>query len=200
MRIKLSTLCAGAATAARQAQGMVKKPALTLLAVVGMGLLPASVMAVSAGDPAPDFRLPVLGFKAEGSKTGGTKAEQSLQDHRGQVVYLDFWASWCAPCRKSMPFMEALHQELASEGLRILAVNLDDEQAPALKFVERYGVTYTNLFDGMATLPEKYKVMGMPTAVLIDRKGVVRWVHAGFSSKDEAEIRQQIEAVLADPS
>ena len=190
MRIKLSTLCAGAATAARQAQGMVKKPALTLLAVVAMGLLPASAMAVSAGDPAPDFRLPVL----------GTKAEQSLQDHRGQVVYLDFWASWCAPCRKSMPFMEALHQELASEGLRILAVNLDDEQALALKFVERYGVTYTNLFDGMATLPEMYKVMGMPTAVLIDRKGVVRWVHAGFSSKDEAEIRQQIEAVLADPS
>ena len=195
MRIKLSTLCAGAASAARQAQGMVQKPALALLAVVAMGLLPASAMAVSEGDPAPDFRLPVLGFKA-----GSTKAEQSLQDHRGQVVYLDFWASWCAPCRKSMPFMEALHQELASEGLRILAVNLDDEQALALKFVERYGVTYTNLFDGMATLPEMYKVMGMPTAVLIDRKGVVRWVHAGFSSKDEAEIRQQIEAVLADPS
>jgi len=149
-------------------------------------LISVPALALNSGEPAPELQLPVL----------GSDQQRSLADYRGKVVYLDFWASWCGPCRKSMPFMEILHQELQPQGLEIVAVNLDDEQAPALDFIKRYGVTYTNLFDGSSSSMDTFGVIGMPTALLIDRDGVVNWVHVGFSSEDEAEIRQRIEALL----
>ena len=141
-----------------------------------------------AGTPAPDFELPSL---LEPSQT------LALADFRGQVVYLDFWASWCGPCRRSFPVLEQLYADFADQGFTVLAVNVDEETELALDFLERYPVTYPLLLDPEGNTPGLYAIKGMPTAFLIDREGVVQHVHEGFKKSDGEAMRQTIEQMLA---
>lgn len=120
----------------------------------------------------------------------------SLAPLKGQVVYLDFWASWCTPCKASFPFMNELHQQLASKGLVILAVNLDEQRAAADRFLQTTPAQFRIAYDPQGQTPEQYQVKAMPTAVLIDRKGQVRHVHAGFRERDKDALRAQVEALL----
>jgi len=113
---------------------------------------------------------------------------------RGHVVYLDFWASWCAPCKQSFPWMETLKSAYAAQGLEIVTVNLDTDRADADKFVKQFHPTFEVRFDPMGEIAESYKVEGMPSSVLIDRHGVARFTHVGFRPVDgpiyEAQLRQ----------
>ena len=120
----------------------------------------------------------------------------SLTPLKGQVVYLDFWASWCTPCKASFPFMNELHDQLASQGLVVLAVNVDEQRAAADRFLQQTPARFRIAYDPKGLTPEQYKVKAMPTAVLIDRKGQVRHLHAGFRERDRDALRAQVESLL----
>lgn len=149
-------------------------------------LCPAAAQAVEVGDQAPTFRLPAL----EGD------GEVALADHRGKVVYLDFWASWCPPCLESLPQLEALRRELPAKDFQILAINLDKDPRKALAFLARRPVGYPSGSDPEGLWPERFDIPTMPTAYLIDRSGVVRYVHEGFHEGDLDQLRARIRELL----
>jgi cytochrome c biogenesis protein CcmG, thiol:disulfide interchange protein DsbE len=121
-----------------------------------------------------------------------------LQDFRGRVVYLDFWASWCAPCRQSFPWMQSLKDAYEKQGLTVIAVNLDQDRADAERFLARFHPTFEVRFDPRGESAERFKVQGMPTSVIIDRHGVVRFTHIGFRPVDQAVYEDQLRQVLSE--
>jgi thiol-disulfide isomerase/thioredoxin len=112
------------------------------------------------------------------------------------VVYLDFWASWCGPCRLSLPALDAIYQELQDQGLVVAAITVDAVEEDALDFLERYPVSYPIAFDNSGDVPTAFAVNGMPSGYLIDRSGNVRAVHVGFKRGDEVALRDEIIAML----
>jgi len=122
----------------------------------------------------------------------------NLESLRGQVVYLDFWASWCVPCRQSFPWMRAMQQSYQRQGLTVIAVNLDHERSDAEQFLRRYQPGFAVQFDSEGTLAERFQVAGMPTSVLIDRHGVARFRHIGFRAVDRERYEQEVRALLAE--
>jgi cytochrome c biogenesis protein CcmG/thiol:disulfide interchange protein DsbE len=121
-----------------------------------------------------------------------------IKDFRGRVVYLDFWASWCAPCRQSFPWMQAMEKAYQSRGLTVLAVNLDRDRADAERFLAQFHPSFDVRFDPQGTVAEHFKVQGMPTGLVVDRHGVVRFTHIGFRPVDESVYEDQLREVLAE--
>jgi thiol-disulfide isomerase/thioredoxin len=146
---------------------------------------------VVVGQLAPAIELPLLSVQGQSSNA-------SLAELRGKVVYLDFWASWCGPCRKSFPLLEKLRQQLGPQGFEVLAVNVDEFEADALQFLTEIPVSYPVVRDGSGSAPQTYGILGMPTAYLIDRGGVVRLVHAGFKTSDAEKLRIEINKLLGE--
>lgn len=149
----------------------------------------AAQAALQPGEPAPAVSLPSLA-------PGGEVI--SLAALRGKVVYLDFWASWCGPCRISFPQLEQLRQELGPQGFEVLAINLDEHQADADKFLAEVPVSYLLARDTSGDSPRAYQILGMPTGFLIDREGNVRLVHNGYRKSDGAALRDHILEVLGE--
>lgn len=110
----------------------------------------------------------------------------SIADLKGRVVIVDFWASWCGPCRQSFPWMNAMQQKYQDQGLEIVAVNLDQKPEEAELFLKEIPAQFTVAFDAAGVSPEAFGVMGMPSSYLIDRQGNIRSEHIGFHP-DEAE-------------
>lgn len=165
------------------------------------GLLVSAVAAagsVSVGDAAPTVELPLLTAQQMGVDPLPAGTPFGLDNLKGKVVYLDFWASWCGPCRMSFPRLEQLRQELGAQGFEVLAINVDEFEADALKFLGEVPVTYPSLYDGGGTAPQQYGILGMPTAYLIDRQGQVRLVHQGFRKNDEVQLRTEIIKLLGE--
>jgi cytochrome c biogenesis protein CcmG, thiol:disulfide interchange protein DsbE len=125
-------------------------------------------------------------------------ADLDLNAYRGKVVYLDFWASWCGPCKQSFPWMETLKDAYGRQGLTVIAVNLDMDRADADKFLERFRPTFEVRFDPKGELAALYKVRAMPSSVLIDRHGVTRFTHEGFRPIDGAAYEVQLQELLAE--
>jgi thiol-disulfide isomerase/thioredoxin len=146
-----------------------------------------SALALEPGQPAPGFVLPSLEDDSQ---------KISLKSYRGKVVWLDFWASWCAPCLTAMPELEKLRQQLPAKDVQIVAVNLDQDPKKALKFLAKNPVGYPSASDVKGGLPQQFGVKTMPTSYLIDRKGVVRLVHPGFRRGDIETIREEILALV----
>jgi thiol-disulfide isomerase/thioredoxin len=115
----------------------------------------------------------------------------------GKVVYVDFWASWCVPCRQSFPWMNELQREFAKDGLVVIGVNVDHDRADAEAFIRRLTPTFRVSFDPDGALAEQFHVKGMPTSILIDRSGKVLAQHIGFRPEDRDSLREQIRALLA---
>jgi cytochrome c biogenesis protein CcmG, thiol:disulfide interchange protein DsbE len=107
-----------------------------------------------------------------------------LTEFRGRVFFLDFWASWCGPCRLSFPWMESMKRAYAAQGLEVVAVDLDMNRTDAERFLNQFHPRFDVRFDPKGDLAELYKVQGMPSSVLIDRHGVTRFTHVGFTPKD----------------
>uniref|UniRef100_UPI000198F7C9 Putative Thiol:disulfide interchange protein DsbE n=1 Tax=Chlorobaculum tepidum (strain ATCC 49652 / DSM 12025 / NBRC 103806 / TLS) TaxID=194439 RepID=UPI000198F7C9 len=141
-------------------------------------------MSLDKGDKAPDFALP--------GKTGVVK----LSDKTGSVVYLDFWASWCGPCRQSFPWMNQMQAKYKAKGFQVVAVNLDAKTGDAMKFLAQVPAEFTVAFDPKGQTPRLYGVKGMPTSFLIDRNGKVLLQHVGFRPADKEALEQQILAAL----
>ena len=124
--------------------------------------------------------------------------EISLEALRGKVVYLDFWASWCGPCRVSFPILEQLRVELGADGFEVLAINVDEVESDARKFLSEVPVSYLVVRDEKAVSPQTYGILGMPTGYLIDRRGVVREIHQGFRKSDGVQLRTAIVELLGE--
>ena len=155
------------------------------------GLFSLRVVAgVQVGQSAPPISLPLLATDNAEVLT--------LYSLRGKVVYLDFWASWCDPCRVSFPQLEELRQELGPRGFEVLAVNVDEFEPDALRFLEEVSVSYPVVRDGSGATPAAYGILGMPTGYLIDRDGVVRLVHQGYRKSDGEALRASILELLGE--
>jgi thiol-disulfide isomerase/thioredoxin len=107
-------------------------------------------------------------------------APLDLSALRGRVVYLDFWASWCGPCRQSFPWMESMQKAYEAQGLTVLAIDVDHDRADADRFLKIFHPDFEIRFDPYGSWAEEFKVSGMPTSVIIDRHGAVRFTHVGF--------------------
>ncbi|MFK8051283.1 MAG: TlpA disulfide reductase family protein [Halioglobus sp.] len=127
----------------------------------------------------------------------GLSSPIALADHRGSVVYLDFWASWCGPCLKSFPWMEALQQSHRDQGLVVIAINLDAERELADAFLKDHPVSFQIGFDPEGITPLAYKVGGMPASFIIDGEGNIVSSHIGFNTGRTAYYEQAIEAALS---
>jgi cytochrome c biogenesis protein CcmG, thiol:disulfide interchange protein DsbE len=119
-----------------------------------------------------------------------------LRALRGRVVYLDFWASWCTPCRKSFPWMESLESSFGGAGLTVIAVNVDSDRADAERFLAEFRPDFDVRFDPGGALAERFKVMGMPTSLIIDRHGVVRYRHIGFLPAEAQSYDDEVRQLL----
>ena len=151
--------------------------------VVSLGLS-TSAQALERGDKAADFSLP------------GKQGQVKLSDTAGSVVYLDFWASWCGPCRQSFPWMNQMQAKYSAKGLKVVAVNLDAKTDDATKFLAQNPADFTVAFDSKGQTPKVFGVKGMPTSFLIDKNGKILSVHLGFKSADREELEKQIQAAL----
>jgi len=159
-----------------------------LVMVLSLGFS-GGLMAASAPErsPAP---APDVGWRTD-------VGELRLDELRGKVVYLDFWASWCTPCRESFPWMNALQERFADRGLEVVAVNLDKDAALVERFLERYPAQFTVAYDPSGATAARFQVKGMPSSYLIDRQGRVHLAHAGFREADQAELEARVSALLA---
>lgn len=124
--------------------------------------------------------------------------ELDLQSLKGKVVYIDFWASWCGPCRQSFPWMKSMHDKFAKDGLAIIAVNVDQEKQKADEFLAEFNPAFKVLFDPKGELASQFKVQTMPSSFMLDRKGQPRFKHLGFHDSKRAEYEQQIQQLLAE--
>ena len=147
--------------------------------------LPASVHGVGLQDSAPDFTLKSL--------EGGNLR---LEEYRGQVVLINFWASWCGPCRQEMPLLDRLHHRYEDTGFAVLGVNVEGEAAPAQDIVDKTNVTFPILIDDGQKVSELYNLQAMPSTVVIDRDGVVRYIHLGYKPGDEAKYVEVVKKLI----
>jgi cytochrome c biogenesis protein CcmG/thiol:disulfide interchange protein DsbE len=161
---------------------------LALAAAIAAGAPAGAGDRTLVGRSAPPFSLSTV----DGGKT------LSLADLKGQVVALDFWASWCAPCKRSLPHLAGL--PASYRGLQVVGVSVDDDRNDAAEFLRRNRIRIIALHDADKKVAERYDVSGMPSMLLIDRKGTVRFVHAGYTADDMEEIEAQIQALLREQS
>jgi thiol-disulfide isomerase/thioredoxin len=143
--------------------------------------------ATDVGQPAPQFTLPTL---LQDQPT-------TLKQYAGKVVYLDFWASWCAPCRTSFPLLHKMHEKLKAKGFEVVAINLDEDKANAEKFLKEFPVGFTVLRDAKGGSADQFVVESMPTSFIIDKTGVVQNIHHGFASADINELEEKVTQLLA---
>ena len=121
---------------------------------------------------------------------------KTLNDFKGKLVYLDFWASWCIPCRKSFPFMNEMHNKYKAKGFEVIAINLDKDASLVLKFLNKYPAQFKIAYDSIGETAEKFNVRAMPTSFLIGRNGEIIATHQGFRQKDIGKIEQLIQSNL----
>lgn len=129
----------------------------------------------------------LLGLGALGSAAYADTGKLDLSQYRGKVVYVDFWASWCGPCKLSFPFMKSLASRYPSNDLVVVTVNLDRTRDRADAFLRQVGGGLPVVYDEKGELARKYKVSDMPTSLLIDRSGVIRFTHRGFLPAKQGE-------------
>ncbi len=161
------------------------------LSLVWIGRHPGVVRPVIAGDQAPSFSLPTI------EASGRLGESRSLEDARGKVVVLDFWATWCGPCRESMPVVEAIHQKFAPKGVEVWSINTEGPSvaAEARALASKLGATSLQLSDD-GRVGSRFKVTTIPHMVVIDRAGVIRHVHRGFTTA--GRLQSELERVIAE--
>ncbi len=133
---------------------------------------------------APDFKLE------------GQEKPVKLSNYRGQVVYLDFWASWCQPCRKSFTWMNKMQSLYGNEGFKVIAINLDESRDKANTFLKQIPADFDVAFDPRGNTAESYQVKAMPSSYIIDKHGKVVHANLGFRGNDEEKLEEKIRALI----
>lgn len=158
---------------------------LVLVIALGLGLVVSGCVptpaqqGVAAGEQAPDFQLQDLNGQAI-----------SLSDLRGKPVLINFWATWCPPCRGEMPYLQEIYEEWAGSGLVVLAVNLGESPAEVEDFRQSQNLTFTVLLDARQTVGQTYNITAIPTTFFIDKNGIIQeWVTGAFPDKTQIENR-----------
>jgi peroxiredoxin len=157
-----------------------KKWSQVLLLVVG-----CSLSWLANAEPAPDFTL---------KNSAGDNVR--LAEQRGKVVMLNFWASWCGPCRKEMPLLDDMHKRYNKAGLELFGVNVEKNTADAEKLLRELGTSFPILWDGDSKVSKLYNVNAMPTTIMIDKDGKVRYVNRGYKAGDENKYIEQIRELI----
>lgn len=158
---------------------------LRWIAVISLLAGTACASALEVGQTAPDFKLEGVGETV------------TLSGLRGHFVYVDFWASWCVPCRQSFPWMNALQAKFRDQGLRVVAINLDETVAASKEFLARLPPNFKIAFDPTGMTPRAYGLLGMPTSFLVGRDGKVIFRHSGFRNSDREDLEARIATALA---
>lgn len=138
----------------------------------------------SYAEKAIDFDLP--------SDEGNIK----LSDLKGSVVYVDYWASWCPPCRKSFPWMNKMHSKYEAQGLKIIGISLDSKRKNAHKFLKKMPALFSIAYDPEGNTADDYNVQVMPTSYLIDRDGNLIYTHKGFNNKHKEKLEKEFVKAL----
>ena len=148
-------------------------------------LMAGTAFAADAGGPAPSFTLAAL-----------TGQQAALSQYKGQVVMVNFWATWCGPCQQEMPLLDQMYKKYKPAGFTLIGVNVDKE-APAVKeLMARKPVSFPVLLDPANQVSKAYHVDEMPSSVLIDRKGEIRYIHRGYRPGDENEYQDRIRQLI----
>ena len=162
---------------------------LTRFTKFGLVALTTVILATAANatadQPAPTFSLP--------SRGGATI---DLTQYKGQVVMINFWASWCVPCRQEMPLLESIYKKYKPLGFTLIGVNVEPDQKEAENFLKQTPVSFPVLFDAKSKVSGLYNVQVMPTTVFIDRKGNVRLVHQSYQAGAENLYMDQIRTLI----
>ena len=159
----------------------------TTLLGAALSIFAATSLASSSleGQRAPDFVL---------KSSAGENLR--LSEHRGDVVMINFWATWCGPCRQEMPLLDDLYNRYERVGFTLLGVNIDDDSRRAMQMIEELGVSFPVLFDERKEVSQLYDVQAMPVTVLVDREGNVRYVHHGYKPGYEENYLTEIRSLL----
>jgi peroxiredoxin len=148
-------------------------------------MLASAASASAVGGAAPDFTL-------KSDKGNNLR----LSEHRGQVVMINFWASWCGPCRQEMPLLDQLQQRYSKAGFTVLGVNVEQDTTQAQRLLQDMNVSFPILFDSDSVVSKLYDVSAMPVTVMVDKEGNMRYQHKGFKPEFEARYRQQIKELI----
>src|SRR3982751_2378772 len=160
--------------------------ALRIAACALVAVVAASASsAIAPGTAAPDFTLRAI-----------AGSNLRLKEQRGRVVMVNFWATWCAPCRQEMPHLNRLYDKYRGAGFVLLGVNVDEDNSKAAEVVAKLGVTFPILLDTEKNVSKLYDVSTMPSTMIIDREGKVRYVHRGYLAGYENEYEKQIRELL----
>ncbi|VAW96689.1 hypothetical protein MNBD_GAMMA22-1041 [hydrothermal vent metagenome] len=157
----------------------------SLIIALSMLMLSSTASAVKVKQLAPDFTL---------ASNKGTNIR--LKDLRGKVVMINFWATWCAPCREELPLLNDLYKKYQSKGFVLLGVNIDDKRQLANKMVKELKIKFPILFDSKQTTSELYDLQAMPSTFILDKNGVIRFSHYGFKSGYEKKYAKNVESLL----
>jgi thiol-disulfide isomerase/thioredoxin len=158
---------------------------LTAVLAVSAALLSLTAAADIVGKPAPDFALRSM-----------QGPSMRLSEHLGEVVVINFWATWCGPCRQEMPLLDALYGKYKQAGLALLSVNIDEKVEPAIEMAQTLKVSYPVLFDARKEVSRAFDVGAMPVTVLVDRAGVVRYVSEGYKPGYEKRYTDKLRELL----
>ena len=165
---------------------MVKGLRIILLGALLFILTAGSVASSGlAGKAAPDFVL-----------KSATGENLRLSEYRGDVVMINFWATWCGPCRQEMPLLDELYNRYQRVGFSLLGVNIDDDSQKAMAMVKELDVSFPVLFDAQKKVSKLYEVEAMPVTILVDREGTVRHVHHGYKPGYEQQYLNEIRSLL----
>lgn len=143
-----------------------------------------------------EINQPAPSCSAQPVNETGSSKQINIQAYKGKVVLIDFWATWCGPCLKSMPFFNHLHHQQQKNGLEILAINVDEQPETAKQFLQQRPVDYPVLLDPIGNCPRSFDVQAMPSSYLIDKSGNIRHIHKGFRDEDPIALSALIEALL----
>lgn len=156
--------------------------------MIAISICMADVLADTEPDkPAPDFTLKSL----KGSNL-------KLSEFRGDVVMINFWATWCGPCRQEMPILNDLYLKYRDQGFTLLGVNVEKNQSKAAKMIRDLQVVYPVLFDSDSKVSKLYDVNSMPSTILVDRDGKMRYLHRGYKAGAEDEYVRQVRELMAE--
>jgi thiol-disulfide isomerase/thioredoxin len=168
---------------------MDRRHVIAFLAAVSLSVSVSGRQGRAAAREAPD----VVFHRADGKQV-------HVSDFKGKVLLVDFWASWCVPCKASFPALDAIYREYQPRGVEVLAVNLDEDRRHADGFLAAHPHRMPVMFDPKGVTPEAFGVKGMPTSYVIDRAGSIRFIHMGYSGNVDASYRKEITQLLAEPS